>query len=382
MPPQQQSSSQDPGSSDFVWLTVIAVVGLVVVWYFFQKQIINFIYEVRYYEILAIQYTVNGWNMLVVKASMPFLQLHTNELQTLADTVRNRNVGSTIESLQGLSTTVGDYLRLFFAPLLALFGLIIYKTNVQLKLKTVFDMKKMRQAERENWPQINPVLKVNLIKEDIDKGPWAMATIPMDFCKKHKILKEKTDERGKPAVELVADKAYQVFVTQLGPLWTQVMALPRHARALFAAFAACGNHDRDAAFELLKNINLSAAGKQLDFSGTEQLLAKHFNTKLVIRVLQRHAYVTTVFMSMLELARTDGVLATSEFLWLKPLDRRLWYVLNTVGRYTAVPEVAGPYAHWLAERKWGGPLRVPMMEEAVRAMEDALTEILYEPEED
>jgi intracellular multiplication protein IcmP len=382
MPPQQPSSSQDPGTSDFAWFAIIIVVGLVIAWYFFQKQIINFIYEIRYYEIIAMQYAVDAWNTAVVKVNMPFLQWHANKLQTLASAIHNRNVGSSFNALQSISTNVGDYLRILFAPLLVLLGLIIYKTNVHLKLKTVFNMKNMKQSEKDDWPQIMPVLKLNLVKEDIDKGPWAMAMIPMDFCKKHKILKEKKDERGKPAVELIPDQAYQLFVTQLGPLWTQVMSLPRHARALFAAFAACGNHDRDAAFELLQKINCSATDKKLDFDGTDQLLAKYFNTKLVIKVLQRHAYVTTVFMSMLEFARTDGVLATSDFLWLKPLDRRLWYVLNTVGRYTPVPEAAGPYAHWLAEKKWGGPLRVPMMEEAVRGMEDALTEILYEPEED
>ncbi len=49
----------------------------------------------------------------------------------------------------------------------------------------------------------------------------------------------------------------------------------------------------------------------------------------------------------------DGVQASADFLWLKPIDRRLWYMLNTVGRQTPFAEVAGPYAHWLAEREMG-----------------------------
>ncbi len=35
-----------------------------------------------------------------------------------------------------------------------------------------------------NWPQITPVLDLDLIKTDIDKGPWAMAMTPMQFCKR------------------------------------------------------------------------------------------------------------------------------------------------------------------------------------------------------
>jgi len=118
------------------------------------------------------------------------------------------------------------------------------------------------------------------------------------------------------------------------------------------------------------------------FTGYRMAMIKYHNTKLVQRVVVRHAYVSTVMATMLELARTDGVLASSEFIWLKPLDRKLWYMLNTVGRLTAVPEISGAYAHWLAEKQLKRPLRVPMIDSAVKAMEAALEDIIYEPEED
>jgi len=86
--------------------------------------------------------------------------------------------------------------------------------------------------------------------------------------------------------------------------------------------------------------------------------------------------------TLLELARTDGVLATAEFLWLKPIDRPLWYMLNSVGRQTAFPEIAGVFAHWVAEKRLDRPLKVPMVEEAVKALEMAMKEIKYEPDEE
>jgi intracellular multiplication protein IcmP len=67
---------------------------------------------------------------------------------------------------------------------------------------------------------------------------------------------------------------------------------------------------------------------------------------------------------------------------LKPYDRRLWYTLNTVGRQTPFPEVAGIFAHWVAERDMGRKLMVPMVEEATTALEVALTEIIYKPDEE
>ena len=56
-------------------------------------------------------------------------------------------------------------------------------------------------------------------------------------------------------------------------------------------------------------------------------------------------------------------------------------MLNVVGRQTPFVEVAGPYAHWLAEKEIGKGLLVPMVEEATHALEIGLQEILYQPDE-
>lgn len=382
MAAQQQGGGQDQGSSDFLWISIIAVGAVFVGWYFGGKYVTLFLYQLKLHEIDAIQFVLNGWNLFVLKLHLPILQLQATDLHILADHITQKTIGTSFATLMAVNTEVGNYLRYVITPILLVFAYIVYKKSITLRFKTIFDMKKMRAFEQVNNPQITPVIKLNLVKEDIDSGPWAMAMTPMQFCKANQLLKEKTGDDGRPAVDLIKGKANQMFVAQLGPFWVHPMKLPPYARALFAAFAACGNHDREPAFALLHNIAKSSATGKLDFTGTDALLAKHVNSKLVAKVTQRHAYVLTVFSSMFELARTDGVFASSEFLWLKPLDRRLWYTLNTVGRQTAVSEAAGPYAHWLAEKKWGGPLRTPMVESAVKAMEVALSEILYEPEED
>jgi len=83
---------------------------------------------------------------------------------------------------------------------------------------------------------------------------------------------------------------------------------------------------------------------------------------------------------MLVLARKEGVLATADFLWLKPTDRLLWFMLNSVGRQTAFAEVSGPFAHWNVEQAMGRRLMVPMVEEAVNGLEAAIKDILYIPD--
>jgi intracellular multiplication protein IcmP len=56
-------------------------------------------------------------------------------------------------------------------------------------------------------------------------------------------------------------------------------------------------------------------------------------------------------------------------------------MLNTVGRQTPFVEVAGPFAHWVAEKQIGRRLLVPMVEEATNALELSLKEIIYHPDE-
>lgn len=379
MAPQQQQGGQDGAGLDFLWVVALLVGGIWASWYFGKEYIIGFVYGVRYFEIECIRFVLAGWNILASQVGLPPVQAY--DLHNWSLGISSRSMGNLFNTLLSVSTGVGNYLRFATAPFLLALAWIVYRKSASSKFKTIFDMKRMRQIEQQNWPQITPVTKLNLTKQDIDEGPWAMAMTPMQFCKKHSILKEKTDENGRPAVELIRPSAHQLFLMQLGPLWTNVQALPIYAQALFAIFGASGNHERDDAFKLLQHIAQSSAAGKLDFTGTRALLQKQMTTKVVTRVLQRHAYVATIFASMLELARTDGVLATSEFLWLKPLDRKLWYVLNTVGRQTPAVEAAGPFAHWLAEKKWGGGLRTPMVEEAVKALEVALSEILYEPED-
>ena len=85
--------------------------------------------------------------------------------------------------------------------------------------------------------------------------------------------------------------------------------------------------------------------------------------------------------SLLHAARDDGVVPSAEFLWLKVKDRRLWYMLNSVGRQTPFAEVGGPFAHWRAEQEMGRSCRAPMIDEAIKALEIAVKEVKLSPKE-
>jgi intracellular multiplication protein IcmP len=217
-----------------------------------------------------------------------------------------------------------------------------------------------------------------------------MALTPMLFCKKYKLLDEVRPARregmsrkewDKIEVVLKRGEANKIFAMQLGPLWAGTDKLPAYARALFAVFAARINSDSKAAAELLAQLSASSLSGTLNYKGVDALLKKHENTKLVQKIIQSHAYASTVMASMLQGARDDGVQASADFLWLKPRDRRLWYTLNTVGRQTPFIEIAGIFAHWIAEKEAGRKLLVPMIEEATNAVVLALKDVIYQPDE-
>jgi intracellular multiplication protein IcmP len=83
-------------------------------------------------------------------------------------------------------------------------------------------------------------------------------------------------------------------------------------------------------------------------------------------------------MGLLNEARLKaGVLAPAQFVWLKLVDRRLWYALHSLGfetdgfgRYLHPNpriEAAGARDHWAAERIAARPILTPEIERALNA---------------
>jgi len=380
---QQQGGGGGQGDNtlDFLWMMVMVIAAVALIWYFGKDTITAFIFKVRLAEVTAINFFLEGWDKF---AQFVHLSKHDHaQLLSWREIMRGHNGGSVpFSDLAQVSTEVGRYLRYPIFIILASLAFVVYTRNVGLKFKNTFNMKRFKQLELVNWPQSTSTVKFDLVKTDIDEGPWAMMMQPMPFAKKHDLLKIKTVD-GKPKATVIKGAAHSVFAMQLGPRWPgNYASLPDYMRALIALFLARANNDRANADQLLKQMATSSMNGKPNFSGADQLLAKHGNSKLAQRVLGGHAYIYTMISSMLVLGRTDGVLASSEFLWLKPLDRKLWYILNTMGRVTAGAEVAGIYAHWLGERAVGRGMRVPMVAEAVKGLEVAVAAVLYQPEDE
>ncbi|MBV9575830.1 MAG: type IVB secretion system coupling complex protein DotM/IcmP [Gammaproteobacteria bacterium] len=375
-----QSGGQADNSAGILWGVAALFAAIAAIWWIFKNQIVIAYLTMKLYELRAIDFVTSHINY-----SIPYLDsLHMAILAAIADPASIE-----FSQLELLGSSVGTWMRIPFLIILLLLAVVVYIGNTTRMFKRTYNMRDFAKLERVNWAQISPVVNLDLLKTDIDTGPWSMALTPLQFCKRYRLLEEIRPQRREGVIRKDRDRvdvvlkrgeANKLFALQLGPLWKGSDKIPPYARALFAAFAARINADSKAAEKIFLQLNNSCMSK-LNFSGVTEVLRKHENTKPVQSIVQSHAYVLTVMAAMLEGARDDGVQASSDFLWLKPLDRRLWYTLNTVGRQTPFIEVGGIFAHWVAEKKAGRKLLVPMVEEATNAVELALKDVVYRPDE-
>lgn len=367
------SGQSDPNSDKNAYFILWAIFGVFAiggaVWYMFEDQIKWLFVQWRWLELEVVALFYDKYDKLLIQVQ--------NFDHRMLD----------LPIAMDLSEHVGSALRWPLGLLMLVMIYFMQVGNNILRFKKAHNMITLADQEQENWPQIAPVLKLGLVDKSIHEGNWAMGRTPMQYAKKMKLLKvEKVPPKARRSTEdfkitVLEDKARRAFAMQLGPLFKSVHHMPPHIRALFTVFASRAANDKGSATKLLEQLSKSAAKGTIDYSNVMTLLRKHFNHKAVQKVMQHHAYVTTVMITMLELARTDGVLASADFIWLKQVDRKMWYVLNNVGRQTAWSEVAGIYAHWHAERELMRPLRFPMVDEAVRALERAMEQVVYVPAE-
>ncbi|OGV46995.1 MAG: phosphoesterase [Legionellales bacterium RIFCSPHIGHO2_12_FULL_42_9] len=361
---QQQQQGGD-NSLAAIWITGLFIVVGYVLWMLWHKYVVSFFFGLNLIQAKLITLFVNDPKLNYAVGIMKTVDTNSITLTQLIDLIGE----------------IGIYMRYPVALILAIFAVIVYFSNVKLKFKRVHDMRTLRAQEQVNWQAIMPIIKEDLISADINRGPWAMALNPLEFAGKYNLLKKADPviDDISPGANMTAGlrlgDAKRVFTMQLGPYFDKVEACSPMVIALMAAFMARINRDRASSALILNGINQTWSVGKPDYSIARPILKKHMDSDLVQKVISRHAYLLTVIASLLEAARADGVVPSAEFLWLKFVDRRLWYMLNCVGRQTPFAEVSGPFAHWRAEKVLGRRSLVPMIDEAIKALEIAIKDV-------
>ena len=369
----------DKNSTGIVWTSGLFIAVIGGIWYKFKLQLIAGYVFLKKIELTFLQ----------ILSSILFLPI-SSQVSLMIDYLEIYDYyNPSMVDIHYIGQKTGFYMNFFFAAIAVTMTYKIWNRNAVTRFNKKHSMASLAAQEQHNWAQISPVVGQDLVSMDINKGPWAMGDTPLQFCKKHDLLEiETVADRKNPwklegvkKATLKKKPAMEVLKKQLGPLWEGEPQLPAHRKALFAVFLARIENDKKGADNLLVDLSVSHTKGKLDYSGVQPLLNKHSKSKAVQMCIQNHAYVMTLFAAMISLARSSGVLATSSFLWLKLIDRELWYMLNSTGRQTPYTEVAAPWAHYLAEKEMGRALFKPVLEESMNALEEALDKVVYTEDE-
>jgi intracellular multiplication protein IcmP len=373
----QSGGQQSDQTSNLFWMIILVVILGGLAWWAWHSYIVQYIFDIKRVEYIAAVGFQDLYFLLVKYLHFPLPPMYHNLEQWSYFMATTSPSNVTMAQVGELSHDIGIWFTVPSSIILCGLAYYLYFHDASSRFIKEYSMKSLQSCAMKEWPQITPITQQDLASAPLDEGPWAMAQLPIFFAKKHGFIMVGKDKEGKKRWLIDRVKAHRQFVLQVGSLYKGVEALPIHLKAIVVILVLRAMHKRPEANKFIFQIAASASSGQLNFSGVEEKIQAIKQESIIAFLDSKHAYITTWMATLLELARTEGVMASAEILWLKPLDRRMWYVMNTVGRQVPFVESAGPFAHWLAEKKLNRPLRIPMVDMAVNGLELALNDVLY-----
>ena len=252
------------------------------------------------------------------------------------------------------------------------------------KFRTRHNLESFIKLQAKMWPVISPIADFNPIKSSAripgdmipDKLPmFAEALSPEEWISYHRI----TVTNG--VVDREATR--RALLLQLGPRWSGIESQAPYFRALYAAFCLKGAQKREESDEFLGRVSLCWNAKTGFHLSSEvaaevkKILSDSKFTDKPNEIASHHAFRTTAMAGVLRWARSmGGVLAPAQFLWLRGVDRNLWYTLNNLGRRSFHAEGMGAMAHFMAEQAAKKALPIPRVDTAIVT----LNQFLADPE--
>lgn len=233
----------------------------------------------------------------------------------------------------------------------------------------VHTIQSLLEVQSRSFSAVAPVLRRDLSN---DRSPeWASSMHPEEWIVEHGLI---VSER------LELDRTRDLLVRQLGKPINALSQLSDTEKALFAIFGLrVFFKDLEASKALLDALNYSAINAQSrpNLALAHEAFERCAKAKAARDWLLKHPYPRTMLTALLIESRQMGVLPSSNFIWLKPLDRALWYPLNTAGRKVAFMESAGVFNQMQAEEvAWDNDcvLSAPHVEDAIKALQRYLEE--------
>ena len=144
--------------------------------------------------------------------------------------------------------------------------------------------------------------------------------------------------------------------------------LSDHGKAIFAIlapFAMGAEPGKAQSTRVSDALNRSAYGSK---TGSANLSVDEVNESfnqwrehpLIKRLAKIHNWEYTFLFALLKYARNSGKIGTWKFIWLRPMERTMYYALNTAGRKTPHPEAALAFSQFVFETEVAKKGRLPL----------------------
>jgi len=133
--------------------------------------------------------------------------------------------------------------------------------------------------------------------------------------------------------------------------------------ALLCAHAFGGEEGKRDYAKARDQLNNSARGAAHGFANltvAQWLYDKYRNNPTAKKLFAIHHWEYTFLYELLVQAKRQGKCGHWEFMWLKPMNRILFYVMNTVGRLTPHTESASAFSQYVYERRVAKRGRLPL----------------------
>ena len=351
-------------NSDGLFFLIIAMIagGCWLFWHIFHEQVIYLLRWVRYGEMWVLNRIVDN-----------------PEMRQYQDYFFARTSTVTWPHIAGASLIVGHYISYPVAGILALCALWVMFRAPKSAFKHAYGLDRLIAAQAKVWPVITPFINFNPAAANSrdptgplpDKLPiFAEALSPDEWMRLYKITRmlEGIDREA----------ASTAFAAQLGPRWKNARSLPLPVRALFAVCAlkiarkrrrriicwAAWRRQSMPRAACLSSPIWHSAGRSISSCAIRRWAGRRKKWPA------RHAFATPAMLHVLNHARDrGGVLAPAQFVWLRGINRALWYPLNNLGRQAFHAEAAGAMAHYEAELAANRPLLTPKVQAAVDALQ-------------
>lgn len=391
-----------------------------------EHSIGKYVVELSYLWVKMFMWDVNirpnGMSRIITDSYYALQSIQFDTLKELSRELFNET------TMRESYVTIG---RVYFAIVAPVYVYILAKLYFGLKRvdmhRTVFSLDSFALRMSRCVPQLLPVVYVNPQHQlDLDQGTWRMSPKIFDYMKSNDCLRFDENDR----FSLKERETTQLLIKQLGDRWTGFDNLPiNHFRIAAISLPmvvspATGKPKTDALIEMfcvgfsskphfdteLKRFikmavsprtylkkgwfgKLSACYSEvLDSRGEKKRQESHLRKAdkiarqyvkeykdhpKVVQILSKHAYQVTSVCGLIEGAWLGGAMPSCNCLWLKPMDRNLFYAFNNLGRDVSWIEVTGFWSHYLTEQKVGFPFPYPKVQAGVAGIDDYFENSFY-----